>query len=358
MQTQNYKLNFAGQNIYVGFDSHKADWTVSIIHESIMCKTFTQPPSPTILSSYLKKNYPGANYFSAYEASFCGFWIHKELIKLGIKNIVVNPADIPTSDKERKQKEDRRDSRKIARELANGNLKGIYVPSNETLEDRSLVRAREKLIKDLTRNKNRIKSMLYFYGIEYPQEFLKNSHWSNKFVQWIESIRFENESGNNAKDILLSQFKNLRKDVLLLTKGIRKLSRTDKYKKNVELLISIPGISTLSAMILITEIDSIDRFPNFDNFCSFVGLIPSTASTGDKEITRGITPRRSRVLRSIIVENSWIAIRHEPVLSLYYTETAKRMKSNRAIIRVARKFLSRIYCVLRKGQKYEYGILK
>jgi len=358
MQTQNYKLNFAGQNIYAGFDSHKKDWTVTIMHENIVCKTFTQPPIPKLLASYLKKNYPGANYFSAYEASFCGFWIHKELIGLGINNIVVNPADIPTSDKERTQKEDRRDSRKIAKELSNGNLQGIYVPSNENLEDRSLVRAREKLIKDLTRNKNRVKSMLYFYGIEYPQEFIKNSHWSNKFIEWVDSIRFESESGNNTKDALLRQVIHLRKEVLLLTKEIKMLSKTEKYKKNVDLLISIPGISTLSAMILLTEIDRIDRFPNFDNFCSFVGLIPSTASTGEKEITRGITPRRSRMLRSIIVENSWVAIRHEPVLSLYYTKTAKRMKPNRAIIRVSRKFLSRIYCVLRKEQKYEYGILK
>ncbi len=52
MQTQNYKLNFAGQNIYVGFDAHKKDWKVTILHEKIVCKTFAQPPDPDILVSY------------------------------------------------------------------------------------------------------------------------------------------------------------------------------------------------------------------------------------------------------------------------------------------------------------------
>ena len=44
--------------------------------------------------------------------------LNRELTKLGINNMVVNPADIPTTDKDRKQKEDARDSRKIAEQLA------------------------------------------------------------------------------------------------------------------------------------------------------------------------------------------------------------------------------------------------
>lgn len=358
MQTQNYKTNFDGQNIYVGLDAHKKDWKVTIMHEKIVCKTFTQPPDPDILVSYLKRNYPGANYYSAYEASYCGFWIHNRLTALGVTNIVVNPADIPTSDKDRKQKEDKRDSRKIAKELANNNLQGIYVPSNKTLEDRSLVRLRGTLQKDLTRNKNRMKFQLYFYGIQFPSEFANSSYWSNKFIMWINSLHFENESGNNAKGTILRQVIHLRKEVLLATQAIRKLSKTEKYKDNVELLVSVPGISLLSAMIFLTEIDNIDRFPSFDKFCSFVGLIPSTASTGEKEIIRGLTPRRSRTLRSIIVENSWVAIRNDPALSLYYTETVGRMKANRAIIKVARKLLSRIYFVLKRKQKYVPNVIK
>ena len=203
-----------------------------------------------------------------------------------------------------------------------------------------------------------MKALLFFYGIQFPKEFINSSHWSNKFIKWIENVEFENESGNCAKNILLRQVVHLRNEVLFATREIRKLSRTEKYKKEADLLISIPGISTLSAMILLTEIDRIDRFPNFDNFCSFVGLIPSTASSGEREIVRGITKRKSKYLRHIIVEDSWVAIRNDPALSLYYTDTCKRMKANRAIIKVARKLLNRIFSVLRKKQKYVFGVLK
>lgn len=97
------ELDFTGQTIYVGIDVHRKDWKVCILLEELVYKQFTQPPEPLVLSKYLKKHFPGATYKSAYEAGFCGFWIHDELTSLGIENIVVNPADVPTTDKEKKQ---------------------------------------------------------------------------------------------------------------------------------------------------------------------------------------------------------------------------------------------------------------
>ncbi len=110
---QSNKLDFSNQNVYVGFDVHLKDWKVSVMVDDIHHKTFSQPPSPEVLVNYLQKNFPSANYLSAYEAGFCGFWIHHELQKLGVKSMVVNPADIPTTGKESTQKEDQRDRLKI-----------------------------------------------------------------------------------------------------------------------------------------------------------------------------------------------------------------------------------------------------
>jgi len=47
-------------------------------------KTFSQDPSAKELANYLKKNFPGGNYYSAYEASFCGYSLHRALEKYGI----------------------------------------------------------------------------------------------------------------------------------------------------------------------------------------------------------------------------------------------------------------------------------
>ena len=131
--------------------------------DGIQCKTFSQDPEARVLRGYLQTNYPGGNYYSAYEAGFCGFAPHRDLLKYGINNIVVNPADIPTKDKEKKQKEDARDSRKIARCLYNKELEAIHVPSIDIEGLRILVRYRKTLVKEINRFKSRTKSLLYYY---------------------------------------------------------------------------------------------------------------------------------------------------------------------------------------------------
>ena len=122
------KLDFSGQPIYIGLDVHKKNWSVSIFTQFGEYKTFSQPPKAETLVQYLEHHFPSAQYHSVYEAGYCGFWIHEQLTEKGIHNIVANPADIPTRDKERRNKRDRVDCRKLARGLRGKQIEGIYTP--------------------------------------------------------------------------------------------------------------------------------------------------------------------------------------------------------------------------------------
>jgi transposase len=359
MKTQSNELDFTGQNIYAGFDVHLKNWRVTIMTEHLTHKTFSQPPSPETLHQYMVKNFPGGIYHSAYEAGFCGYWIHNKLKSLGVNSIVVNPADIPTTDKERDQKDDTRDSQKIARSLRNNELRAIYVPSLKTLEDRTFVRTRSMLVKDVTRYKNRIKSFLYFHGIKIPDSFGNNSsHWSKLFIDWLENIEMTEKSGKDSLNIHITTVKNLRASLLQITKQIKELSKIEFYRENIELLRTIPGIGLITAMIILTELENINRFGNIDNLCGFIGLMPSKYSSGEKDITGNLTKRGHSVLRSAIIESAWIAARIDPALLKSYNSYCKRMEPNKAIIRIARKLVSRISFVLKNKQPYVCSIVK
>ena len=97
-------VDFTGQRFYVGIDVHKKSWTVTIRSSNLHIEQFTQPPSSELLVKHLNTKYPGAEYYSAYEAGFCGTGIHEKLTKAGVNNIVINPADLPSTDKEKKNK--------------------------------------------------------------------------------------------------------------------------------------------------------------------------------------------------------------------------------------------------------------
>ena len=348
------KLDFSGQDIYVGIDTGEKNWKVSILTNDFEHKTFTQPPEPKALVTYLHKHFPSANYMCAYEAGYFGFWIYYQLNQMGVNCIVVHPADIPTKDKERHNRNDTSDARKIARQLRNSELTPLYVPGQSELETRSLVRMRLEMKRKETRCKNQIKALLTFYGINIPDE-LVNSHWSRRFISWIESIQQSN--GNQALSALLMELGHLREIITKLTKQIHSLSKEEPYSQNVKYLTSISGIGILNAMVLLTELIDIKRFRNSDHLASYVGLAPGEDSSGNKEMSTGISRRRNGYLRSMLIESSWIAVRKDPALLKSYTELTKRMSKNEAIIRIAHKLLNRIRYVLVNQQSYKTGIL-
>jgi len=56
-------------------------------------------------------------FVPVYEAGYCGYWIDRELKKLGINNIIVSPSDIPTTSRDKFEKTDPRDARNLAMHL-------------------------------------------------------------------------------------------------------------------------------------------------------------------------------------------------------------------------------------------------
>ena len=349
-------LSFAGQDIYCGIDVHKKDWSVCIRDDERELSSFSQPPQPAVLTDFLGRNYPHANFHAVYEAGFCGYWIQQALSHQGIDCIVTHAADVPTSDKDRRQKTDAVDCRKLAKELSEGSLKGIYIPSRQIIEDRSLVRGREQLVQDQTRYKNRILSWLHFFGIIIPEGYKKNTHFSRRFISWLEQLQL-NESTKLALQVKLGGLQCIRQQLLLANRNLRKLALSDRYQKQVELLRSIPGIGITNAMIFLTELDNITRFETFDHLCSYAGLKPDIYSSSDTIIVKGITHRCNSLVRESLVESAWKAVAKDPALLMAYKQYKKRMNYNNAIIRITKKLLSRIRYVLLHQTCYVTGVV-
>lgn len=354
---QSKELNFKGQNIYIGLDVHLKSWTVTVLSEVSVLKTFSQDPNPDKLYKYLTNNYPGAEYYSVYEAGFCGFWIHHRLTELGIHNIVVNPADVPTMTSERLRKTDAVDSKKLAVGLRAKQLRGIYTPDDEAIEVRSLIRLKSTITKDITRQKNRIKSHLRYLGIDIPQEFTGPSfHWPMRFIDWLRDVSIKTTSGRQALDMHIRRLEDLHSQNLEITREIRELSRTDRFNQIHSLLMTIPGIGRTVSLILMAEIIDIKRFNSSEQLAAYIGMIPMCHSSGEHKGNGNITVRRQATLRSVVVEAAWAAIRHDPALQMCYANNCKRMPPGKAIIKVARKLINRIYFVLKRHQPYVHAV--
>jgi len=348
------QLGFAGKTIYVGLDAHKSNWKINSRMDKMELSSFSQDPNPVVLSNYFKGHYPGATVKVAYEAGFCGFGIQRSLSMLGIDCMVVNAADVPSSDKERKRKDDKRDARKLSRELAEGHLNPIYIPTEEMEQARTLIRERYRLQQDKTRCQNRIKQMLMFSGVRLN---IKHEHWSKKHVQALEKLGCKTQSLRIALNLLIEQYKQT--DALLreAVRAIRELSRQSPFKELQKYLQSIDGVGLINGMVIQTEIQDIKRFETLDSLCDYAGFVPDISSSDERIVVKGITNRCNEFLRQAIIEASWILIRKDPAMLMKYNEYKMRMKSTKAIIRIGKHLLSRIRYVWNNQKEYERGIV-
>jgi transposase len=360
MRTKVNENSFKDQPFYVGIDDHKKSWKVTILSDTYEHKTMSQDPNPEVLASYLHRNFPGGIYHAVYEAGFSGFNSCRKLNEFGIRCIVVHPADVPTSEKEKLQKTDKADSRKLAKLLKSNDCEAIHIPARKLEADRALVRQRYRVMKDLSRTKNRIKSLLFQFGIHIPCRFTsaQTRYWSGAFLSWLMELPVEEESLKKVLDNYILIGKTQRENLLMVNKQIRELSQTDDYKTNCQLLLSIPGIGLIIAMYILTQLGDIRRFPRLDDLCNYVGLVPSMYGSGDKMQTGKMVRRGRKELKIMLIEASWEAIRKDPAMMAKFNELAKRMHKNKAIIRIARKLLGRIRNVLIHQQEYELGVEK
>jgi transposase len=351
---------FKGKPFYVGIDCHKKNWKVTILGEQYEHKSMNQDPSPEILANYLKRNFPGGIYNAVYEAGFNGFKSCRELKELGVNCMVIHPADVPSTQKERLQKTDTADSRKLAKSLRDKDFESIHIPEPELEADRALVRQRFRVMKDLSRTKNRVKSLLFQFGIVIPDRFTacQTRHWSKIYINWLKELQINNQNLRQVLDNYISIGERQRKDLLLLNRQVRDLSQTSKYKDNYQLLLSVPGVGLKTAMTFITQIGDVTRFIRLDDLCNYVGLVPRMHGSGDKMQVGKMIKRGRKELKVMLIEASWDAIRKDPALMLKFDQLSKKMQKNKAIIRIARKILSRMRFVLKNRQPYVLSVIQ
>lgn len=354
------RVSFEGNDFFVGVDQGKNNWVTSVYSDDILLESKSLDPRPEVVYRYLTRKYPGGTFHVVYEAGYWGFWPQRAFAELGVDCIVVNPADVSEKHKERRRRTDRSDSRKLARELSKRDLDPLYIPDKESEDFRTLVRYMGWCSKQMARTKTRIKSVLATLGViieeDYPEEAARN--WSGYYINWIAQLKLENCSAQVTLHYHLEELRSHRRRKAEILKRLRAICKETGRIELVQLLCSIPGIAFQTAVVLVSELIDMDRFPTINHLKAYAGVIPDGEQSSDKRKEKGVSKRRNRYLRHVLIESAWVAIRCDPAMFQAYNKLKRRMKGQDAIIRIAKKLLSRIRYVWQNKQPYIKGIVQ
>jgi len=337
-----------GSDVFLGLDISKTSWHVTARSggETLLSASF--PPKREALNGLLSR-LKGCRVHSAYETGPFGYGLHDWLRSRQVDSMVVSAAHVPGEIGNR-VKTDRRDGLKLARTLEAGLLRPIFVPEARQRADRELVRQRHRVQRDRCAAMVRIKSFFLTYDIEVPEE--AGAHWSGDFEAWLRRLKLGDQSLDRVLEELRGLYFDLDARVDGLTKELRQLARSPDYAPMVELLSTVPGVGWLTALTLVVEIVDFRRFPNGEALSSYAGLTPSEHSSGEQVRHGHITRQGNPVVRSVLVESSWILIGKDPEMRRFYDGIKVRRGGKRAIVAVARKLCHRLLAIAQSGQAY------
>jgi len=195
-----------------------------------------------------------------------------------------------------------------------------------------------------TRVKNKIHSVLFKNNLKHDFTCL----YGKAGMVWLRGLEL--------RDIYRQELDRYLETLDLLDKQINEMSdeimKTAKTDYDCKLLMTIPGISYFTALVIKSEIGDIGRFASAGKLCAYAGLIPSTYASAEKIRFGRITKRGSKWLRRALVDAVTSGSKHPSRLCYFYRKLKKNKGTGKAKVATARKLATIIFAMLTDKQPF------
>lgn len=276
-------------------------------------------------------------------------WVGDEVRAFGAELQVANPSHDAWRWRNVKKKTDRVDALKLAQLSAMKQLPMVHLPEPAVRQWRGLINYRFRHVARRTTVKNRIRSILTREGIAMPAG---KSGWTKRqLAELAEMARAweEVDAGELWRGELHEELLQLAQLNECIGRVEKKLDGLAEKRKEVRLLRTAPGVGPRLAEAVVAIIDDPHRFKKGGEVASYVGATPRQFQSGTMDRKGRITGAGNRMLRSLLIEVSWIALRYNPWARETFERVCQGRKDRRkkAIVAVARRLIIRLWAMLR-----------
>lgn len=314
----------------LGLDTHYRQVTVAMQEDGGRIKAAGKKTHGDFGNWVQKKLDEGWEIYSCYEAGATGYWLHRQLERLGVKNLVVVPKAMGQGAK--KQKTDKRDSGELCDSLdrylrgQDRALSVVAVPSEDHEGKRALIRYHRQIMADRGRYEGRGKGLLCAQGIEVQGRWWRGDSW------------LAVTSDPRLKDWMKEQLVGWRNKIL----------STDEEQSALRERIAalapamLPkGVGAYSAAVLYYEMRGFERFANRRQVGSMTGLCPGIHVSDGRGKEGSINRCGIRVVRWTLVEMVWRLMiwqpQYPPVRRLASGLVKSKRARKRLVVQAARR---------------------
>ena len=192
-------------------------------------------------------------------------------------------------------KTDAHDALRLARLLAANLIPEVWVPPKPVRELRALIAHRRQLVKEQTRLKNQLHSLLHRHHILLPSGdpfAARNRDWWRQLdLSPSERLRLHQT---------LDTLTHIQEQLRQVEAELRRLSTQEPWKEMLPFLVQLPGFGLLTAMTVLAAIGDISRFPHARKLVGYAGLGAGVHSSGQTHRGKGVTKQGRRDLPALV----------------------------------------------------------
>jgi transposase len=335
--------------LYVGLDIHDKRIAICILGETGQIIRRAQVRSIDEMMRILEA-LPD-RFEVCYEAS-CGYGhYHDTLSPIAARVTVAHPGRLRLIFRS-KDKNDRKDAERLAKLLYLGEAPAVHVPSGDVRTWRELITGRGRVIAKRTRAKNSLRTLLRCAGVVPPS---RPALWTKEGLEWLRRLELPTESQRLRRDLLLEEIEALTRQAERIEAH---LNQQAKHSAAVLRLRSIPGVGARTAEAVAAFIDDPHRFRDAKAVGRYFGLVPSQDQSGDRNRLGHITREGPAVVRQLVAEATWQAVRRSPTVRAYF-ERMRRDDPQRkkiALVATAHYLVRVMWSLLKHGTDWEEGV--
>jgi transposase len=301
---------------------------------------------------------------SCYEAGRDGFWIHRALTQLGIRNRVVDSASIEVNRRARRAKTDRLDAVKLVQMLVRvwygeqDVWSEVHVPTEAAEAARQISRERTALTQEQTRVINQLRGWLTTWGTALPKR--RRGAWWAGVRDWAGAALPVEVQARLAR--AAARLAVLETQITELDAQQQSAVTSAAPASALHRLVQLKGVATTSASVLLDEGLVWRAFRNRREIGGLLGFAPTPYASGDSTREQGISRAGNKRLQTISIQLAWSWVHWQPLSALtrWYHEhfgTGKRARRI-GIVALARRLVITLWRYVTTGVVPTGAILK
>lgn len=259
--------------------------------------------------------------------------------------VVCKAQDLPVA----RAKTDRLDAQTLARLLAQGYLREVWVPDEFTRVLRRRCARRSNLVRARTRQKNEVHGVLM-------RTLQGRPPFSDVFGKggrvWLAKRELPIDE-RETLEACLRQIDFINQEIALLDQQI---ACQALESPQIQRLMSIPGMDVYTASAVLAAIGDVSRFATPRHLVGYIGLDPRVRQSGTEPAHHGrISKHGSAQARGALGQAAWVAMRCPGPLRVFGERVQARRGPQVAVTAVARKLVVLCWHLLTREQDYAYA---